>query len=100
MAVPEYPRYEAHGILANHINMPKVISKEDEGYRYLLEAIKQACDCERSGAQDAALNKSHLPLPDGRSDSRAHVISTNKEGNASSSSKGEHLDSHSVLSPY
>jgi hypothetical protein len=63
MAVPEYPRYEAHGIPANHINMPKVISKEDEGYRYILEAIKQAYDCERSDAQDAIHNESHLPLP-------------------------------------
>ena len=60
MAVPEHPRYKAHGIPANHINMPKVISKEDEGYRYLLEAIKQAYDCERSGAQDAEQNESHL----------------------------------------
>jgi hypothetical protein len=46
MAVPEHPRYEAHGIPANHINMSKVISKEDEGYRYLLEAIKQAYVCD------------------------------------------------------
>jgi hypothetical protein len=100
MAVPEYPRYEAHGILANHINMPKVISKEDEGYRYLLEAIKQACDCERSDAQDAVQNESHPSLPlDGRSDSQ-DLVPSNIEGNASSSSKGEHLYSYSVLSSY
>jgi hypothetical protein len=46
MAVLEYPLCKVHGIPANHINMPKVISKDDEGYRYLLEAIKRVYDFE------------------------------------------------------
>jgi hypothetical protein len=36
------PRYQMQSIPATHIDMPKVVSNEDEGYRHILEAIKQA----------------------------------------------------------
>jgi hypothetical protein len=38
------PLYQVQSIPTTHIDMPKVVSNEDEGYRRLLGAIKQACN--------------------------------------------------------